>query len=78
MLKMNTCFRSNSYLDLVQPDKVVSLEEGKSHNQTRQLFPSLLMAFHQLVSLGHNQVAVFSAERPVFLSIENKANYPIT
>lgn len=49
---------------------VVSQEEGKSHSQTRQLFPSPLMAFRQLfswISLGYNQEAAFSTERLVFL-----------
>lgn len=49
---------------------VVSQVEGKSHSQTRQLFPSPLKAFHQLfswISLGHNQEVAFSTERLVFL-----------
>lgn len=60
----------NSYLGLILPGMVASQEEGKSHSQTRQLFPSPLMAFHQLfswISLGHNQQAAFSTERLVFL-----------
>lgn len=49
---------------------VVSQEEGKSHSQTRQFFPSPLIAFRQLfswISLGHNQEASFSTERLAFL-----------
>lgn len=60
----------NSYLGLILPGMVVSQEEGKSHSQTRQLFPSPLMAFHQLfswISLGYNQEVAFSTERLVFL-----------
>lgn len=58
---------------------VASQEEGKSHSQTRQLFPSPLMAFHQLfswISLGHNQEAAFSTERLVFL--EHNIIHPLS
>lgn len=69
----------NSYLGLILPGMVVSQEEGKSHSQTRQLFPSPSMAFHQLsswFSLGHNQEAAFSTERPVFL--KHSINHPLS